>query len=198
VLSKSRTPADTRTGILEAALRRMDRSKGADAATAEIADAAGVSRQALYLHFADRSKPLIAVAHHVDARRGLGAKLQAISNVSNGLAAMQAMVAMQAEDNPSLRPLARTFEAARRTDRAAEKSWQDRLNNRLAVCRSIVARMHAEASLRRGLNADTAASMLWTLTSLRMWECLVAQRGWSGEQYRTQGGALLLGALGRQ
>jgi hypothetical protein len=58
--------------------------------------------------------------------------------------------------------------------------------------------MHAEGSLRRGLDADTAVDMLWTLTSLRMWEDLVVERGWSGERYRTQVGALLMGALGRQ
>src|SRR5580704_5218853 len=123
VSSKSRMPADTRTRILEAALKRIDRSKGADVAMAEIAEAAGVSRQALYLHFADRTELLIAVAHHVDARRGLGAKLQAIRDAPDGVAAMLAMVALQAEDNPSLWPIARTFEVVRRTARAAEKAW---------------------------------------------------------------------------
>jgi hypothetical protein len=52
--------------------------------------------------------------------------------------------------------------------------------------------------LRRGLDVDTAADVLWTLSSLRMWEDLVVQRGWLGERYRTQVGASLLGALGRQ
>jgi hypothetical protein len=58
--------------------------------------------------------------------------------------------------------------------------------------------MHAEGSLRQGLDVDTAADVLWTATSLRMWEDLVVQRGWSGERYRTQVGASLSGALGRQ
>jgi hypothetical protein len=58
--------------------------------------------------------------------------------------------------------------------------------------------MQAEGSLRQGLDVDTAADVLWTLTSLCMWEDLVVQCGWSGERYRTQVGALLLGALGRQ
>jgi hypothetical protein len=66
------------------------------------------------------------------------------------------------------------------------------------LCRSIVARMQVEGSLRRGLDVDTAAEVLWTPTSLCMWEDLVVQRGWSGERYRTHVGALLLGALGRQ
>jgi hypothetical protein len=57
--------------------------------------------------------------------------------------------------------------------------------------------MRAEGSLRQGLDADSAANMLWTLTSLRMWEDLVVC-GWSGERYRTQVGALLMGALRHQ
>ena len=79
-----------------------------------------------------------------------------------------------------------------------QKAWLNRLNNRLAVCRSIVARMHTGGSLRLGLDADTAADVPWTLTSLRMWEDLVVSRGWSAEQYRMQVGALLMSALGRQ
>jgi hypothetical protein len=52
--------------------------------------------------------------------------------------------------------------------------------------------------LRRGLDVDIAADVLWTLRSLRMWEDLVVQRDCSGDRYRTQVGASLLGALGRQ
>ena len=66
------------------------------------------------------------------------------------------------------------------------------------MCWSILARMHAERSLRQGLDVDSAADVLWTLSSLRMWEDLVVQRGWSSERYRTQVGALLSGALGRR
>jgi hypothetical protein len=52
--------------------------------------------------------------------------------------------------------------------------------------------------LRQGLDVDSAADVLWTPSSLRMWEDLVVQRGWSSERYRTQVGALLSGALGQQ
>jgi AcrR family transcriptional regulator len=40
-----------------------------------VARAAGVSRQALYLHFADRAALLLAVVDHIDEREGLAAAI---------------------------------------------------------------------------------------------------------------------------
>ena len=42
---------------------------------------------------------------------------------------------------------------------------------------------------------DFAADLLWTLTSLRMWEDLVVERGWSAERYQAHVYRLLLLAL---
>ena len=195
--SKRRMPVDTRTRILEAALRRISRRKGADVSMAEIAQAAGVSRQAVYLHFADRADLLVSLVQYFDERRGLAAKIRTIADAPTGLAAMLAIVALQAEDNPDLWPIARAFEAVRRTDPAAEKSWQDRLRNRLEGCRAVIARMRQEGSLPRSLDPDSAADLLWTLTSLRMWEDLVIGRGWSAERYEAHVGGLLMRALSR-
>ena len=96
------------------------------------------------------------------------------------------MVSMQARLNPAIWAVARGLDAIRRTDPAAEQAWQDRLNDRLEGCRAIVARMRSEGSLRAGLDSPIAADLLWTLTSLRMWEDLVLERGWSAEQYKQQ------------
>lgn len=193
--SKERALADTRIRILEAALKRVSRRNGADVTMAEIAQAAGVSRQAVYLHFADRTELLVSLAQYVDERRGLSAKLRAITEAPNGVAAALALLALQATDNPELWPIARAFEAVRRSDPAAERGWQDRLSNRLQGCRAIVARLEREGSLRRGLDPDAAADLLWTLTSLRMWEDLVVERGWSADRYRSYVGALIVGGL---
>ena len=53
--------------------------------------------------------------------------------------------------------VARAVDAVRRTDPDAEKGWQDRLKNRLAGCRQIVARMHNEGTLKPGLDPAAAA-----------------------------------------
>jgi len=76
------------------------------------------------------------------------------------------------------------------------------MEGRLQGCRAMVARLAREGSLRRGLNPAVAADMLWTFTSLRTWEDLVLQRGWSAEQYEKRLGdvltTVLTGSDGRQ
>jgi AcrR family transcriptional regulator len=49
-----------------------------------VARATGISRQALYLHFPDRSALLLAVVEHVDSREGLGAAVAEVEAAVDG------------------------------------------------------------------------------------------------------------------
>ncbi len=191
-------PPDGRARILDAALRLIARTGGADVSMGEIARAAGLSRQAVYLHFADRAGLFVALARHVDERRGLEAALRPVHEAPSGVAAIGEFVAMQARENPGLWAVARAFEAVRRRDADAERSWQDRLAHRLAGCRGLVDRLAAEDALRPGVDRDTAADLLWTMTSLRMWEDLVLERGWSAARYVRHVTAAILAAIARE
>ena len=91
---------------------------------------------------------------------------------------------MQARFNPAVWAVARAVDAVRRTDAAAARAWQDRLKSRLDRCRAIVSRLEAEGNLPPELDPSSAADLLWTMTSLRMWEDLVLERAWSLEQYQ--------------
>jgi len=65
VSSQKGDPA-TRRRICEAALRLIVKRRGAAVTLAEVARAARVSRQALYLHFADRAELLLALVRYAD------------------------------------------------------------------------------------------------------------------------------------
>lgn len=184
--------------ILDAALRLITRKGDAGVTMAQIARAARISRQAVYLHFADRAALMVAVARHLDDRLGLPADLQRMQEAPTGAAMLDAGVEMQARRNPSVWAVARTLDAVRHTDAAAERAWQDRLNARLGGCRAIVARLQADGNLREGLDPGAAADLLWTLTSLRMWEDLVLGRGWTPERYREHVTRLLRATLTRE
>jgi AcrR family transcriptional regulator len=177
--------------ILDTALALITKRGDAHVTMAQIAKAARVSRQAVYLHFADRAALMLAVARHVDEKLGVPGEIQRIAEAPTAVAMLDAMVSMQAGLNPAIWAVARGVDAIRRTDAAAEHAWQDRLNNRLEGCRAIVARLRSEGSLRTGLDPWVAADLVWTLTSLRMWEDLVLERGWSAEQYKQQISRLL-------
>ncbi|HKF68745.1 MAG TPA: helix-turn-helix domain-containing protein [Vicinamibacterales bacterium] len=172
--------------ILDTALALITKRGNAHVTMAQIAKAARVSRQAVYLHFADRAALMLAVARHVDEKLGLPEEIRRMSEMPTAIAILDAMVSMQARLNPAIWAVARGLDAIRRTDAAAEQAWQDRLNDRLEGCRAIVARLQSEGSLRAGLDSAGAADLLWTLTSLRMWEDLVLERRWSAEQYKQQ------------
>jgi AcrR family transcriptional regulator len=190
----SPTPASTRTRILAATLELVQRAQG-PIAMAAIAKAAGLSRQALYLIFADKADLFVELVRYVDEQRGLAAELAKIRDAPTGVAALLAMVDLQTRQNPTLKPIADALELLRRQDPAAQQGWQDRLDARLGGCRSVVARMAAEGALKPGLDPGVAADLVWTLTSLRMWDDLVAQRGWSADQYRERVTALLMAAV---
>jgi AcrR family transcriptional regulator len=183
--------------ILDCALALIAKKGDAAVTLAQIAKAAKVSRQAIYLHFADRAALMVALARHVDEKRGLAEDIRGIVEAPTGAAAVAEMVAAQARTNLAVWPVARAVDAVRRTDDAAEQSWQDRMNDRLRGCRAIVARLEAEGNLRAGLDREAAADLLWSLTSLRTWEDLVLQRKWPAARYQERITQVLLEALTR-
>ena len=193
--ASSSAGGETRGRILDAALSLITRRRGAGVTMARIARAARISRQALYLHFADRAALLTAAGRHADERQGIPEAVQRILDAPDAVAAVREMVAVQARLNPTIWPIARALDAVRREDEAAEKSWQDRLAYRLDGCRAIVARLGEEHVLRPGLDQAVAADLLWTLTSLRLWEDLVLLRRWSVERYQEHVSAMILRTL---
>jgi AcrR family transcriptional regulator len=178
-----RSEIDTRTRILEAAISLLIKRGGADVSMAEIGKAANVSRQAVYLHFADRGDLFVALVHYVDEKRGLAEEIERIRSAPNGKAALQAMAALQARTNADIWPLARATDAVRRTDEALERAWQDRLEDRYTGCKAIIKQLAKEGSLRKDLSQGVATDLLWTITSLRTWEDLVLQRKWKASEY---------------
>jgi AcrR family transcriptional regulator len=185
----------TRRRILDATHKLVVKRGGADLKLSEVARAARVSRQAIYLHFADRAELFTAVVRHGDEQLGIPAAIRRIMDAPTGVDAIRAMVSLQASLNPKIWPIARALEAVRRVDAAAERSWQDRLEHRLGGCRAIVARLAQEGTLRKDMPESVAADLLFTLTSLRMWEDLVLERGWPAKRYEEYVGPLAVAAL---
>jgi AcrR family transcriptional regulator len=189
---------DTRSRILEAAIALLIERGGADVSMAEIGKAANVSRQAVYLHFADRGDLFVAMAQYVDEKRGLSKEIERVRNAPSGVAAIRAMASLQAKTNADIWPLARATDAVRRTDEAVERAWQDRLQDRHTGCKAIVKQLAKEGSLRPGLTVTVATDLLWTITSLRMWEDLVLERKWKAADYESVITDLLLRTLTTQ
>jgi AcrR family transcriptional regulator len=81
---KHRQEPDTRSRILESARALLMKRQGANVSMEEIGRKAGVSRQAVYLHFADRGDLFVALVQYVDEKRGLADEVERLRNAPQG------------------------------------------------------------------------------------------------------------------
>ena len=183
---------NSRVVILESARRLLRRRAGVPTLE-EVAREAGVSRQAVYLHFPSRIELLIAVASHANERARLEELNRPVEQASTAKALLVALGRMAAQYFPLVVDASLPVEALCLTDRAFGRAWLKRPFNRLTRMQGIAARLHASGALM--MSAHEAADLLWTLVSPWTFEHLVLRRGWSKEQLGEHLGALLVRAL---
>lgn len=173
----------TRTRILEATWRLMEEGNGQGVRMSDVAQAAGLSRQAVYLHFASRAELMVATARFGDEVRGLDERLVRYRAATSGVERLEAYVEFWGAYIPEIHGIARALLAARETDEAVAAAWEDRMGVVHDACRDIVERLHGDGMLASEWSLEEAADLLWTMLSIRNWESLTLECGWSTSQY---------------
>ena len=161
----------------------------------DIAAAAGVTRQLLYVHFENRTALLLEVSRVLDAEARTPELQATIDEAPDARKALRAAVAVQAAIKPKIHGVATSLELLRPTDEAAAAACEEREEARLGRCREVIDRLADEALLRPGWRRQAATELFWSMTSLRAWEDLVCRRGWSERQWIRWTTAALEGAL---
>jgi AcrR family transcriptional regulator len=192
------TGGATRTRILDAARALLESEARPDIGLEQIARRAGVSRQAIYLHFGSRGALLLALAEHVDETEGLAGLTARVREAGSGREALDRLVWLNAEYEPRIRAVAHAHDVARRADPDLEAAWQDRMRARRALYAEVVERLKDEGELAEGLTATQAVDLIWALLSSRVHEDLVVDRGWSRRRYEDRLRTLLHGAVVRE
>ena len=173
----------TRARILEVAWGLV-RERGPGRVTiAEIAAAAGVSRQLVYFHFRNRAGLLVAMARHHDVRSGFVERVAA----SRSLGAVEGLEAMLREWYdyiPEILPVARALEAAVTTGDEGGSAWQDRMDDLWEAFRIAVERVDEEGRLAGGWTVASATDWIWARSHLTTWQHLVVERGWAIDDYK--------------
>src|SRR6266511_5123679 len=195
MVQMSRQLRPARIAILDAARRLFEKKDFIAVTLEEVAREAGVSRQAVYVNFGSRAGLLVALAGHVDEIGRLQAKMAKVLDSPTAVSALEALVDFRATYTPSIYRLATHVDAARRFDADAEASWQDRMKHRHANSRAIAHRLAVEGVLAAGWTEAAAADLIWSMTSIRTYEELVIDRGWSLNRYRQRIKAILVGTL---
>jgi AcrR family transcriptional regulator len=188
----------TRERILRAARALLEQTPGAVVSMTQVAKRACVSRQALYLHFADRTSLFVEVSRMADAAARTPERQRRVDEALTARDALREAVALQAWLKPQLRGVATALDVLRRTDPAADAAWKEREHARLHRCELVISRLQEEGELDPAWDVGQAARCMWAVTSQRVWDDLVVDQGWSTGQYRTQLTTMLESTLLRQ
>ena len=188
--------SSTRDRILDSARQLLEKQGNAVPTMSAIARAAGISRQALYLHFADHAELLQALVAHLDDREQVQVGIAAVQAAGDAAGQIRAWAVMQTWHNPRIAAIARALDNARNTDPSAAAAWRDRTGNRLRGALSIVERLREEGRLHPTWTTAEAAALLWELTSFHVWDDLVNEAQIPPGRYVEIITAAALGALG--
>jgi AcrR family transcriptional regulator len=176
---------ETRNGILEAAWHLMVEQHRLGAGLAEIAAAAGVSRQTLYLAFGSRAGVLVAMARHQDTQYEQVPRMQQIAGTGRDLLALHAFVDAWLDYLPVVYPVAIQLETGSLFDPDANAAWQDRIFSqgvRTGLDR-ILGQMAADGGLLSGHDPSRLADACLALLVPSAWRYLVVERGWTAEAF---------------
>lgn len=174
----------TRTSILDAAETLIIANGYNGVGMEAVADAANVSRQAVYDKFGSKGGLLRAMTERVEERLGIYKAVGAVAAAADGLEKLTALCDISRFSEPGVAPFIRVVYAARLNDETAAGLWNDRMAARYIAMRHVVETLHSEARLRPGLTVEKGADILWSILNPLHYDNLVASRGWSIDEYR--------------
>jgi AcrR family transcriptional regulator len=173
----------TRERILKSTWSLLEAEGGSKVRMADIAKAAKVSRQAVYLHFPNRAELLTATTRYLDEVFDIDARLQKSRAAKTGIERLHAWVAAWGDYIPLIYGVARAIMAMKDSDAEAMVAWNDRMQAVREGAEAAVEALEKDGALREGLSVTEATDMLWALQSVEMWEILRHTCNWSQERY---------------
>jgi AcrR family transcriptional regulator len=185
----------SRAALLDAT-RALIEERGFDGLTmAAIAERAGVTRRAAYLHFATRAELVTALYRRLAETEDIASSLQKVWDSPGSVAALGEWARHIARIHPKILPVMQAVERARHTDPDAEQLWQTGQRGWLAGSRRLADWLALEHQLAPPWTPTTAADMLWSLMSIDLLDRLLRDRRWSPKRAGDHLAALLTAAF---
>jgi AcrR family transcriptional regulator len=163
----------------------------------DVARAAGLSRQAVYLHFPNRTELLLAATAYLEEELGFTERIQPILTAPSGVAALERMVEFLGDYLPVAQPVIDAFTAGRSSDPVIQTLFRDRAENRRGGVKQIIAWLIRDKALTKDLDVATAEEIMMGLTCFELWRELVVVGKLTNAQYVEQLKRLLRRALVR-
>ncbi len=175
---------DTRTAILTAARELFEEQGYHGAALEAVAKRAGVSRQAIYLHFASKAELLTALhAYIYETDVAPTLERHPIWTAPTALDGLDALIAVDAEVASKVWRIHEALVVARRHHAEVDDTLRPREADRYAEIVRLGRWLKKERCLPPRMRVGTFADIMWGLTSLGTFQNLVIERGWSVDHF---------------
>lgn len=184
----------TRVRILEAVLAAVAAGEEDVLNVAAVARRAGVSRQAVYLHFENRRTLGVAAARWLDEREDVHAASAPIGAAPTPEAVLDAYAEFLGNYNPRIAPVVRMAYRLRSLPEL-EEVWQDRLRARRGGAGRIATRLAEAHCLAEPFTIESAGDWLAAMGSVLLWEELTIDFGWTTDRYVQHLRAMFRGTL---
>jgi len=189
---------ETRTRILAATVRMLEQHGGRGVRMGDIAKESGISRQAIYLHFASRTELLVAATRYLDEKLDVDSRLAPSRAATTGVERLALYIECWGNYIPDVYGVAKALLLAQDTDDAAATAWKDRMAAMRDGCRAAIDALDTDGNLATGWTKQTATDALWTMLLVPNWEALTIECGWSTKKYVQQMKSVAASAFVRQ
>lgn len=177
-MSNLKRSEQTRREILDAAWDLIVRHGGA-VSMAKIAEAVGMTRQSVYVHFGSRGGLLMALVRRADERFCIWEHFEEAMEKDAPSERLDACLAAWLEFVPKIHPVAKELIRLRTTDEDAQSAWTDRMSDLLRFYRQLISGLEKQGALSPNWTVPRATDFLWASCSVQAWDLLVHDRGWS-------------------
>ena len=174
---------ETRSRILESTVRMLEEHGGKGVRMGDIAKESGISRQAVYLHFASRTELLVAATRYLDEILDVDKRLAPSRAATSGIERLPLYIDCWGNYIPEIYGVGKALMLAQDTDEAAAAAWDDRMAAMRDGCRAAIDALHADKMLSPGWTRQKATDALWAMLLVPQWEALTIECGWSTKQY---------------
>ena len=172
----------TRAALL-AATRVILEEQGFEGLTmGAVAEQAGVTRRAVYLHFSSRAELVGALFDFVAQAEGLADSLERVWRQPDALSSLDAWARHLASYHVRLLPVTRAIERVRHVDADAAAHHAHVVRAQRANCRRLVRLLERDGQLSPEWTPSAATDMLWALISSDIVEGLLTERAWSPDR----------------
>ena len=177
--------SQTRIQILEAARAIFEELGYYGAGLEAVAKKAGVSRQAIYLHFPSKAELLTALHLHIfDTDVVPALRRHPITDAMSGLDVLDATIAADVEVVDKVWRIHESLTVARRQHPEVDQTLTPREEEHYEGLLDVGRRLERDGALPPTMPVGLFTDMLWGLLNLGTFRNLVVERGWSLEQYR--------------